>query len=111
MSSLNKYSKVVRQVLREIPYTRNSDEALYVHVINRLAREQGVSLISQLPLAQFFNVRQALSLPTIESIGRMRRKAQEEFADLRAISDVEAQRMLLEEEWRRFMGGRKDERH
>lgn len=103
MSRLNKYSILVNRVLTDHPQARNSDELLYLYVITTLAGREGIKQdLSRTSLADFYRIRRAHGLPTIETIGRLRRREQALHNELRATPNVEAFRELLEDDFKRF---------
>lgn len=90
-------AKLVKKVLEEVPETRNSDMKLYLEVCHRInpdvMTKTFVFVIGHL---------KELGLPNTETVRRTRQKIQAEYENLRADKDVEAARMLLEEEFRSY---------
>lgn len=99
MSKLRNTTMVVRQVLVTVPAARNSDNILYLEVV-RLINQQ----VLRLPLAVVLNNMKEYNLPTIETVGRCRRKLQAQFPELRADKAVEEFRSGLETEFREWAG-------
>lgn len=95
---LGQLKVMVQFILQEVPRTRNSDNALYVEVCHMVAQKKGIDLDSML----FSRVFNSGEFPKYESVSRVRRKIQEEQPELRAEADVEAYRMLQEEEFKKF---------
>lgn len=90
------YGEVIN-ILRDDPQTRSSDKALYVAWLTKHAPAAiGAPFITTL-----YNS----SLPSIESVGRARRKAQETYPELAADANVAAERELMEEEYKEFARG------
>lgn len=84
---LVKLDKVVTATLEKHPETRNSDLTLYLRIctmINPTAMEQ--------PFGYVMAHCRELGLPNYDSVGRARRKAQEEHAELQAVEPVHRQR-------------------
>lgn len=91
---LRKTTVLVKSILECNPNTRNSDSLLYIEVCKKLNPEVEHWL--------FFDVlrnQSELGLPSIETVGRCRRKVVETYPELAGCSDVEAQRILNEEEF------------
>ena len=90
-------TKLVKSILENNPNTRNSDSLLYIEVCKKLNPEVEHWL--------FFDVlrnQSELGLPSIETVGRCRRKVVEAYPELSGCSDVEAQRLLNEETCRDY---------
>ena len=86
------YNKV-RFILEDVPATRNSDKLLY---LKYLERTFGHDIICK-PLA---TVMMRNDIPTIESVGRMRRLVQARYPELEADKEIEEQRRSLENDYR-----------
>lgn len=86
--------KDVLNILRKNPDTRNSDKELYIAWL----AEHKPDAIS----APFITTLYNSTLPTFESVGRARRKAQENFPELKGVDNIQAARELLEDEYREF---------
>ena len=97
MSKLKKTSEIVKQVLQEIPATRNSDDLLYVHVCNRINPE-----VCNYPFHTVLIHRKELKLPPFESVRRTRQKVQQHFPELAASETIEGFRVVREEEYRDY---------
>lgn len=94
---LSRIQNTVNLILQNKPYTRNSDDILYLAVIESMS----VNVHSH-SIADFFLNRSISCLPSFESVSRARRKAQELYPELRAVANVEAARELREEAYREF---------
>ena len=79
MPQLYKIHSMVEKTLVEKPFTRDSDEDLYIEVCNAICPEA-----MQSGFAFVLKNRAALGLPNYESVGRCRRKLQEHNPLLRA---------------------------
>ena len=101
MTELKNTTMKVRQVLATVPAARNSDNILYIEVV-RLIDQQ----VLRLPLAVVLQNLKDYNLPTIETVGRCRRKLQAQFPELRANKAVEEFRSELETEFREWAGDR-----
>ena len=107
MSKLYKLYPLVESILNQSVASRNSDELLYLYVIKRLAATIGIYFDPcNLSLKNFIEFRRQYNLPTIETVGRVRRKVQEEHPSLSPCLQVSARKELLEEEFRSFATGR-----
>lgn len=95
MSELRNTTKMVKYVLEKEPRTRNSDNLLWLEVIKLV--NQGVL---RNPMAEVIQNLNVYSLPSIETVGRCRRKLQAEFPELRADKTVEDFRSELEDAFR-----------
>lgn len=97
MSELRNTTKMVKQVLEEVPATRNSDNYLYIKVVG-IINQQAL----RMPLAVVLQNLKTFNLPSIETVGRCRRKLQAEFPELRADKTVEDFRSELEYAFREW---------
>ena len=88
-------------MLATVPAARNSDNILYIEVV-RLIDQQ----VLRLPLAVVLQNLKDYNLPSIETVGRCRRKLQAQFPELRANKAVEEFRSELEKEFREWAGDR-----
>ncbi len=91
MKRIKGTEKLVKQILQEVPETRNSDMMLYCHVCKRIDS----SALSKPFIFVLLNLKH-FGLPPIGSVGRARRKLQNAFPELAANADVEAQRDVNE---------------
>ena len=96
MQKLKEVKKYVEEVLREKPYTRNSDNILYSCVIEKLGVPADMSAV------EFFRRAREIGAPNMESIRRARQKVQAEHPELKGDPDVEAARALEEENYKEF---------
>ena len=99
MGKLRSTTMMVRQVLVAVPTARNSDNVLYIEVVRLIDQH-----ILRLPLAVVLQNMKEYNLPTIETVGRCRRKLQAQFPELRANKAVEEFRSGLKEEFREWAG-------
>ena len=95
MSELRNTTKMVKYVLEKEPRTRNSDNLLWLEVIKLV--NQGVL---RKPMAEVLQNLNVYSLPSIETVGRCRRKLQAEHPELRAKKAVQECMDEREEEFR-----------
>lgn len=99
MSELRNTTKMVKYVLEKEPRTRNSDNLLWLEVVRLV--NQGVL---RMPLVVVLQNLKEYNLPTIETVGRCRRKLQAEFPELRAATEVQGFRSELEADFREWAG-------
>lgn len=86
LKELQTVKNIVLLILEHDPQTRNSDSYLYLKVLEKLAADNGVSL-AKITVPEFFAQRPEI-FPSIETVGRARRKAQAERPDLRPSDKV-----------------------
>ena len=98
MKSKEKLTELIRTVLTDCPEARDNDDILYYLFMKRYHPKMlGISLGAFLMASAYDK-----DVPNRESVGRLRRKLQGEYPDLRASEDAEFDRMVKEEEWREF---------
>jgi hypothetical protein len=98
---LKKISNLVHEILINEPACRNSDNILYWRVLQVLGTEKGIDVSKMSVPTLLFHMRE-YGLPSIESVGRARRKIQEQNPELSAEATVEAYRTVLEDEYREY---------
>jgi hypothetical protein len=101
---LNTVANLVKTILQEEPQTRNSDNLLYLKVIERIAEEKGVNL-NILSVHNFLNYMRIYGFPPFESVRRARQKIQAQHPELSANAKVQEQREINEVEYREFARG------
>lgn len=99
MSELRNTTKMVKYVLEKEPRTRNSDNLLWLEVVK--LKNQG---ILRMPVAVVMQNLSTYGLPSIETVGRCRRKVQAANPELRAERAVEEFRSELEADFREWAG-------
>lgn len=100
MSKLNTMKEMVRHQLEIYPATRSSDALLYYRIC-----EQIDSNAMHEPFGFVLLNLKDFNLPTIESVGRCRRKLQEEHPEFAATEKVENFRAMEEQEYIDFARG------
>ena len=98
MNNLNTLTDLVKTILEQQPETRSSDNLLYIEV---LARTSGQNVLN-MPVWAFYENLREWKLPSIETVGRCRRKAQQENPHLKATTEVQGFRCDRESEFRKF---------
>ncbi|MBR3592175.1 MAG: hypothetical protein IKL46_04925 [Clostridia bacterium] len=103
MNGLIKVSHIVKEVLTDIPDTRNSDSYLYLKVLERVAAKQETPINLKEMTVDYFlcNVKQ-LHFPYFETVRRARQKIQAEHPELKAKAEVEKVRAEKEEVFKAF---------
>ncbi len=104
MKELTTTTRLVKHVLERVPETRDSDNLLYLEVIKVISNEKGVNLLG-LPMEQFFKQLTSHTIPSIETVGRCRRKLQEKYPELKSNKVVEAYRSEREEMFKEYARG------
>ena len=95
---LKKLKNIVVEILRENKETRGDDDILYKYVLIKINVLSGnKNLIVKIQVGTFFDIRKRYGFPSYESVSRCRRKAQEEFPDLRPPKKIQEARRMQEE--------------
>jgi hypothetical protein len=101
MKRLKDLSKMVKAILEKDKAARNSDSILLLHLLRDIGNEHGID-IDRMSVPMLLIHGRDLGLPTLESVGRARRKVVEAHPELGSDDDVEAVKMQLEEAYRDF---------
>lgn len=91
MKNLKCLEQEVEKILKENERARADDDYLYCVVLNRM----GLSL-TKITAKDFLLGYRAEGYPTLETIGRLRRKAQERNEELKPDADVQLHRRACE---------------
>lgn len=97
MSDLKHISDIVKDILIDIPDTRNSDFSLYKEVCRKLN-----PVVMGMPFGTVMSCHKDLKIPSFESVTRARRKIVAKIPSLAGDSDVEAVRTEKESEFREY---------
>lgn len=97
LTELRNATKIVQQILEEVPSTRNSDELLYKRYCEIVEPN-----VLKLSLGAYLDTAKYLSIAQFHSVKRARRRLQEQYPHLRANANVEAGRELNEEAFREY---------
>lgn len=95
--SLQSTTELVKEILERFPATRDNDQLLYYRVCEKINSKALTSNFGYVLLN-----RKDFMIPTIETVGRCRRKLQEKNPDLRASKEVEGFRAEREAEFREY---------
>lgn len=92
---------IVKYILQNHPQARNSDNVLYLRVLGVLGKQKGIDL-NFMSVPTFFMHLNDYGFPSLETVGRVRRKVVETHPELAGNSTVEAHRILNEEAFRDY---------
>lgn len=95
--SLRGTTKIVKSILETNKMARNSDNYLYIEVCKTINPQ-----VIHKPFMDVMADLKAYNLPSIETVGRCRRKIVENNPELAGNSRVEAERALNELEFREY---------
>ena len=101
MNNLRNMTELVRIVLEQQPETRSSDNLLYIEVLRRCTNQH----VLNMPVWMFYTNLTEWHLPSIETVGRCRRKVQQENPHLKATAEVQDWRNDKEAEFVQFAKG------
>ena len=85
---LRNMTELVRTIMEQQPETRSSDNLLYIEVLRHYTAETGIQALN-LPVWMLYQHLTEWQIPSIETVGRCRRKAQQENPHLKAKPEVE----------------------
>lgn len=95
---LRNMTELVKTIMEQQPETRSSDNLLYIEVLKRCTSQN----VLNMPVWSFYQNLREWQLPSIETVGRCRRKAQQENPHLKAKPEVEGFRYDRETEFIEF---------
>ena len=94
-------TKLVKQILEQDKRARNSDSFLYFRVLGVLGQAREID-INSMSVPTFLLNMAEYGFPCFETVRRTRQKIQQCNPELAANSNVEAQRIINEEEYRDY---------
>ena len=100
LNELRTTQAIVKEVLLKHPFTRNSDNALYVKVCEKV----NPAVISK-PFWEVLARIDDYGIPQFETVRRTRQKIQHDNPELAGSDGVEAHRMLNEEAFKKYARG------
>ena len=103
MAKLKELEPVVKKILKENPPTRGDDDLLYLDVLD----EMQINLRDFTAESFLLNYRK-LGIPTIETVGRCRRRIQAKDETLKPTPDIVLKRRQLENSFYNYSLGRKE---
>lgn len=95
---LRNLTEMIKEILEQQPETRSSDNKLYIEVLKRCTNQN----VLNMPVQLFYQNLTEWQLPSIETVGRCRRKAQQENPNLKASVEVNNFRYDRETEFIEF---------
>lgn len=98
---LRKLGKTVKEIMIEDPVTRGDDDILYVRVLKKAGIE-----INNISAETYIMNYRRLKLPTIESVGRCRRRVQAKDETLKPTPEIELKRRKTEQSYYYYSIGR-----
>lgn len=98
---LKNTSKLVMEILEKEPLARNSDNYLFLRVLQSIGRERGID-VDNMPIPKLFLFGKQMGFPAFETVRRARQKLQRSYPDLAGSTDVEAQRVVNEEVFKNY---------
>ena len=101
MGELKTTTDLVRVIMLADPKTRNNDGLLYIRLVDQLGKKHQIDYL-HMPMVLFYEQLPSLDVPTIETVGRCRRKLQQEHPELKANAEVTAFRAEREEQFRAY---------
>ena len=105
MSKLITISNLVKDILIDVPETRNSDYFLYLKVLERTAELNGSPKPKDLTVSYFLCNAKKLKFPYFETVRRARQKVQEENPELKSVPEVARVKAAKEKVFREFARG------
>lgn len=92
---------IVRLTLKDFPDARNNDNILYILVLRALGLQRGIDF-SSMSVFSFLMRMKELGIPSIETVGRCRRKIVETHPELAGNDTVEGYRTVNETVFRDY---------
>jgi len=97
-------TELVQGILERCPEARNSDNVLYIKVLNAYGEQKGINLENMSVLRFFMNIKD-IGVPSIETVGRCRRKIVEAHPELGGNDTVEGYRRVNEKTFKQYARG------
>ncbi|MBO7715853.1 MAG: hypothetical protein J6S85_19980 [Methanobrevibacter sp.] len=91
MSKLRDLERQVKEILKANPSTRGDDDLLYDNLLQNMKVD-----LSKFSVRSFLLTYRKMGIPTIESVGRCRRKIQSKDESLKPTADIILNRKRLE---------------
>lgn len=105
MSKLITIANLVKEILINVPETRNSDYYLYLKVLERTAEINGAPKPKDLTVSFFLRNAKRLKFPYFETVRRARQKVQEDNPELKSVPAVAKVKAEKEKAFRDFARG------
>ncbi|SEP83522.1 hypothetical protein SAMN04487977_101564 [Treponema bryantii] len=100
MTKLKELEPVVKEILKQKPATRGDDDLLYDNLLAKMNID-----LSTMNARNFLLSYRKMGIPTIESVGRCRRKIQEKDETLKPTPEVVLNRKRLEKSYFTYSRG------
>lgn len=104
LRELRTTTELVKDILKGCPEARNSDNILYIKVCENIGNEKGID-IEKMSMPHFLLNLKDMGLPSIETVGRCRRKIVEQCPELAGNDAVQYGRAENEESFKRYARG------
>lgn len=101
MEDLNTISEKVKQILEDEPAARDSDNLLFWKIAHDTLEGQGLD-IDTMSFTELFLSLNSYGIPKFETVGRIRRKIQSDFPELKGTGRITAARELKAESFRAY---------
>ena len=101
MGRIREVTKDVKLILTVDEKARNSDDYLYSVICRMRLLDNNIDA-TRISFVDVMSRRKELNLPPYETVRRSRHKIQQHHPELRGNADVEAMRMVKEEEFRNY---------
>lgn len=101
VKQLRKLQKIVKEILTDNPKTRGDDDLLYTKVLQKMKIN-----LSDYNAKDFILGYRKLGIPTIETVGRCRRKVQATNEELKPTPQIGLKRKKLENSFYNYALGR-----
>lgn len=101
---LNTLTTLVQGILESKPQARESDSTLYYFVLKHIGSTHNID-IDTMSMPRFLLHLKEYPFPTIESVGRCRRKVVENNPDLAGSKTIQKIRAEKEQEYREYARG------
>lgn len=108
MDSLKSVAQIVKRILEDEPFCRNSDSFLELEVLKVYANRMGLDLGS-MTVDTLYKNRAAWKFPPSESIRRTRQLVQAKHPELAASDPIDGWRLVNEERVKSFVRGERYE--
>lgn len=103
MKKLKDLEKRVAKILKENPSTRGDDDLLYNYILDDLNIDT-----TEFSVESFLLNYRKMGIPTIETVGRCRRKIQAKDETLKPTPDIVLKRRQVENSFYNYSLGRKE---
>ena len=91
LDNLTNTTALVKDILTEIPASRDSDNLLFYMLCERVLKDQGIE-VNELSFKKLFLHLKDFGLPQFETVGRVRRKLQQTFPEFHSSKKVSMNR-------------------